>query len=460
MRTDSQNDKKSGALGVNSWILFDWAGQPFYTLITTFLFAPYFASAVVGNAAQGQALWGYSAAIVGICVAFLSPILGAVADASGRRKPWVFIFFIIQIIAMCLLWYAKPGDQAAIYPILLAFIIAAISAEFAIVFTNSMMPDLVSKEKLGRLSGTAFAIGYAGGLVALIFMSGFLIANPESGKTMLGINPIIDFDVASREGDRFVGPFSAIWYAIFSIPFFLFTPDLSGKTEKLASAINTGMASLRKTFSELGNYKNIVYFLISRMLYIDGLTAIFTFGGIYAASIFKWGAFELGLFGIYLAAIGAIGAFIGGKIDDKIGAKNVILYALVALIIAVIGLISIDKNHILFTIEVPEKVTGSAPFSSIGEQVYLAFALIVGIVFGPIYSSSRTLMARISPKDKMTEFFGFFAFSGKVTAFLAPLAIGLVTQITQDQRMGISIITVFLILGFFIMFAVKERKGS
>ena len=455
-----QDQPEASKLAVNSWILFDWAGQPFYTLITTFLFAPYFANIVVGNPTEGQAIWGYAAAAMGVLVALISPLLGAVSDASGRRKPWILFFFIIQILAMSALWYAKPGDASIIIPIMAAFIIAGISAEFAIVFTNAMMPDLVSKEKLGRLSGTAFAVGYAGGLVALIIMSGFLIASPETGKTMLSLDPLISFDISQREGERFVGPFCALWYALFAIPFFLFTPDLKGASQPLGKAVKEGMASLSNTFVGLGNYKNVVLFLVSRMLYIDGLTAIFTFGGIYAASIFSWGAFELGLFGILLAATGAIGAYLGGKLDDKIGAKNVILISLVFLLFAVVGLISIDKTHIFFVVEVPASLNNAAVFGSIGERVYLAFAVVVGLVFGPVYSSSRTLMVHISPKEKMTEFFGFFAFSGKVTAFLAPLAIGLTTTYANDQRIGISVITLFLLFGLILLIGVKQKTDE
>ncbi len=458
MNTADTQKKKSGFLGIGSWVLFDWAGQPFYTLVTTFLFAPYFVNFVVGDKEEGQVIWGIAAAIAGILVALLSPVLGAIADAAGRRKPWVFGFFVIQLIAMCALWYAAPGDKSTIIPVMVAFIIATVCAEFAIVFTNAMMTELVPEKQLGRLSGIAYGVGYAGGLVALIYMVGFIIANPDTGKTLLGLEPHIDFNIAEKEGDRFAGPFSAIWYAVFAIPFFLFTRDMQVAKQNLSSAIDKGLTTLKATFIEIRHYKNIVLYLIARMLYTDGLAALLTFGGIYAVSTFAWQTLETGLFGIYLAAVGAIGAFIGGFLDDRLGAKKVIFIGLFILCIATIGIVSIDKDHIFFVYKVAPNVEGDGLFASIGERLYLAFSFLIGIVFGPIYSSSRTLMARISPEDKMTEFFGFFAFSGKVTAFLAPAAISAVTYFSDSQRMGISVIIAFFIIGLILMIGVKEKR--
>lgn len=458
MNTADTQKNKNGSLGIGSWVLFDWAGQPFYTLVTTFLFAPYFVNFVVGDKEQGQIIWGIAAAAAGILVAIMSPVLGAVADATGRRKPWVFGFFFIQLIAMCALWYAAPGDKSIILPVMIAFVIATVCAEFAIVFTNAMMTDLVPENQLGRLSGIAYGVGYAGGLVALIYMVGFIIASPDTGKTLLGLDPHINFNIEQKEGDRFAGPFSAIWYAVFGIPFFLFTRDMQATRQKLSVAVNQGLTTLKNTFKELGHYKNIVLFLIARMLYTDGLAALLTFGGIYAASTFEWQTLEIGLFGIFLAAVGAIGAFIGGFMDDRLGAKKVIFIGLCILIVATIGIISIDKNHILFVYEVVPNTDGDGLFASAGERVMLAFAFLLGIVFGPIYSSSRTLMARISPEDKMTEFFGFFAFSGKVTAFLAPAAISAITFLSDSQRIGISVIIAFFIIGLLLMIGVKEKR--
>jgi UMF1 family MFS transporter len=194
------------------------------------------------------------------------------------------------------------------------------------------------------------------------------------------------------------------------------------------------------------------------MLYTDGLTAIFTFGGIYGASVFGWGAMELGIFGIVLTLVGAFGALIGGVIDDRVSPKFVIVTALFILLIGALGILSVDPNHVFYFVEVDPKVAGSAPFSSTGERVFLAFAIVVGLVSAPVQSSSRSLLARLAPPEKVTQYFGLFAFSGKVTAFLAPLLVALVTSVSQSQRLGMSAITVFLIVGMLLMIPVSVRR--
>jgi UMF1 family MFS transporter len=197
-------------------------------------------------------------------------------------------------------------------------------------------------------------------------------------------------------------------------------------------------------------------FLIARMIFTDGLTAIFTFGGIYGAAVFGWGVLELGLFGIILTLIGAFGALIGGVLDDRFSAKAVILGALVILLVAALGILSIDPTHILFAVPVEPKVQGSAPFSSTGEKVFLGFATIVGLVSAPVQASSRSLLPRLAPEEKITQFFGLFAFSGKVTAFLAPLLVATLTALTDSQRIGMSAIALFLITGIALMLSVRS----
>ena len=443
-----------------SWVLYDWASQPYYTLVLTFLFAPYFATVVVGDAAHGQTLWGYAAAAAGVMIAIGSPFLGAFADGRGRRKPWIALFGALLVAGLCALWIAKPGaDQGTIFLILAAFVIATIAAEFTQVFTNAIMPSLVPADQLGRLSGTGWAVGYAGGLVSLALMAGLVVADPATGKTILGFEPLIKLDAAAREGDRLVGPFAALWFVVFMIPFFLFVPD-THKPPPPDAQKRTALAELWYTISHLPRHPDMLFFLIARMLYIDGLTAIFAFGGIYGAAVFGWQAMELGIFGIVLTLTGVFGAIIGGVMDDRVGARNVILVALLILLAGIFGILSIDKTHIFYNLEVPAKAPGSGPFSSVGEKVFLAFAMVIGIVAAPVQAASRSLLARLAPPDKVTQFFGLFAFSGKVTAFFAPFLIATVTAATGSERIGMSAIAFFLIAGMLLMLKVKDRQPA
>jgi UMF1 family MFS transporter len=447
----------AGKRALFGWVLFDWATQPFYTLVVTFLFAPYFVNGFLDDPARGAALWAYATGIAELIAAALAPVLGAIADAGQPRKPWIAAFSVLLVVGMCGLWLAAPGRTDLVPLVLIAFGLAVIGAELATVFTNAMMVSLVSDKRLGTLSGLGWATGYVGGLVSLALVAGLLVADPTTGKTLLGLPPIVPLDAATREGDRLIGPFSALWYLIFVLPLFLFTPDRSAKPLQ-ARAVTAGLAQLLRSVKDLvRHHGQVALFLLARMLYADGLGAVFAFGGIYAATVFGWGATELGLFGIILTIAGTIGAGLGGLLDDRSGSKSVIVATLLLFIAASIGVLSVDPNHVLFVLPVAPKLPGSAPFSSLGEQVYLAFAILIGLGAGPIQASSRTLLARMCPPGKTTEFFGFFSFSGKITAFAAPLAIGVVTHATDSQRLGISASLVFLIAGLLLLLRVRTQ---
>ena len=460
-----------------SWMLFDWSTQPHYTLVQTFLFAPYFANSVVDNslcghliaegsekAACGQAMWGYAASVAGLLIGVLSPFLGAAADGRGGRKMWMAALSLVFVAGLSTLWLAQPGVAwPLVLAVLAGFVFATLAAELMSVFSNAIMTGLVPKSELGRLSGTGWAMGYFGGLASLALVAGFLVPMPNSETTLIGLQPLLALDAGSHQADRLTGPFSAIWFVIFIIPFFLFVPERTsraGTGSKLSPS-----RELWATIRSLPAHPSLFAFLVARMLYTDGLTAIFTFGGIYGASVFSWGPLELGIFGIILTLVGAIGALVGGYLDDAIGPKAVILTALVAIIIGAVGILSIDKSHILFATNVAEKAAGSKPFSSLGEQVFLGFAILLGLVAAPVQAASRSLLARLAPEEKMTQFFGLFAFSGKVTAFLAPFAVAFLTQQTGSQRIGMSALLAFLIVGGALMFFVRapsttaERPG-
>lgn len=457
-RDDAGEPKAAPRRALVSWALFDWSAQPYYTLVLTFLFAPYFVNAVAPSPAEGQALWGYAAAAAGILIALGSPFFGALADGRGARKPWIATFSVFLVAGLAGLWFATPGaDASTTMLVLLAFVVATAMAEFATVFTNAMMPTLVPPSQLGRLSGAGWAVGYAGGLVSLGVMAGLIVTDPATGRTLFGLDPILALDASAREGDRLVGPFAALWFALFMIPFFLFVPDRAHAVQT-SGARRPALAELWETIRGLPSHRDMLLFLVARMLYADGLSAIFAFGGIYGASVFGWGAMELGIFGIVLTLTGVFGALIGGVLDDRVGSKRVIMVSLVLLLVGAFGILSVDPNHVLYVFEATPKALGSAPFSATGEMVFLAFAMLVGLVAAPVQAASRALLARLAPPERMTQYFGLFAFSGKVTAFLAPFLVAVVTQATGSQRLGMASIAVFLIAGLLIILPVRTVR--
>ena len=439
---------------VISWIFFDWAAQPYFTLITTFVFAPYFATHVASDPASGQALWGFATAAAGMVIALLSPVFGAIADASGRRKPWIAAFGALLVFGSCMLWFGRPGDAGGIALILCAYAIGVIGVEFAAVFNNAMMPSLVPPERIGRLSGTGWATGYVGGLLSLIIVLGFLAGNPQTGKTLFGISPLFGLDPGLREGDRAVGPLTAVWFIVFILPLFLFTPDVP-RGFPIGAAVRRGIAMLAETVRNLPQHKNTAVFLLANMIYADGMIALFAFGGIYAAGTFGWGTIQIGIFGILLNITATIGAYLGGKLDDRLGPKPVILGSLMILMLCVTAFLSIGRDHVFFVIPAAPPVPGAAMFSALGEQLYVCIGLVIGLVVGPAQAASRTLMIRLAPADRVTQFFGLFALSGKVTSFMGPLLVAIVTTAFASQKAGMAVLVGFFAVGALILSRVR-----
>jgi len=439
---------------VISWIFFDWAAQPYFTLITTFVFAPYFATHVASDPASGQSLWGFATAAAGLAIALMSPVLGAIADASGRRKPWIAAFGALLVIGSCLMWIGRPGDVSVIPPLLLAYAIATVGVEFATVFNNAMMPSLVPPDKIGRLSGTGWATGYIGGIISLILVLGFLAANPETGHTLFGFTPLFGLDPVTHQGDRITGPLTGIWFIIFVLPMFLLTPDYPARLP-VREALREGLAELKETLRELPQHKSMAAFLLANMIYTDGLVSLFAFGGIYAAGTFGWNTIQIGTFGIILAIAGTFGAWLGGKLDDRLGPKRVIAGSMTLLLVAIIAILLVDKDSVFF-IRVAPPLPGGGLFSGAAERAYLVLGCLIGAAGGPLQAASRTLLIRMAPKDRIAQYFGLFALTGKVTSFVGPLLIGVVTAVTESQKAGMAVLVLFFVAGLALLGRVRD----
>jgi UMF1 family MFS transporter len=439
---------------VISWIFFDWAAQPYFTLITTFVFAPYFATHVASDPASGQSLWGFATAAAGLMIALMSPVLGAVADASGRRKPWIAAFGALLVIGSCLMWFGRPGDVSVIPSLLLAYVIATIGVEFATVFNNAMMPTLVPPDRIGRLSGTGWATGYVGGILSLILVLGFLAASPGTGRTLFGFTPLFGLDPVTHQGDRITGPLTGIWFVIFVLPMFLLTPDYPAR-RRLREALREGLTDLRQTLAELPKQKSLAAFLLANMIYTDALVSLFAFGGIYAAGTFGWSTIEIGTFGIILAIAGTFGGWLGGKLDDKLGPKRVIAGSMLILLFSIVAILLVDKDRI-FLVPVAPPAAGGALFSSAAERAYLVLGCLIGMAGAPLQAASRSLLIRMAPKQRVAQYFGLFALTGKVTSFVGPLLIGVITELTASQKAGMAVLVLFFVAGLALLARVRD----
>lgn len=409
--------------GMWSWAMFDWANSAFFVIIQTFVFAAYFQRSIATDTISGTEQWGNMVSAAGLLIAFTAPVLGAIADRSGRRKPWIAAFSLMSIVASFLLWFAEPSTEFLTYALVVTFI-ATVGAEYAFIFYNAMLPDLVPPSYMGRWSGWSWAMGFAGGIACLL---GALYLFIENGEAWLGL------DIETLENIRATFVFTAVWYLVFSIPMFVRTPDIPKKDTHISQDIYEGIQQLKNTLKEARKYANIYRFLLARMIYNDAIILIYAFGGIYAAGTFAMDESQIIIFGIGLNVTAALGAVGFSWMDDRSGSKKTILLSLMGLIIPVTAILFVED---IFW--------------------FWIWGLMLGVFFGPVQAASRTLMGRLAPEDKRTEMFGLFAFSGKATAFIGPKLLGWVTVLFASQRIGMSVVLVLLAFGFLLMLRVQE----
>ena len=392
---------------VISWSLYDFANQPFTTIIVTFVYGAFFTSVIASDENTGTLLWTWGIASTAIIVSVLSPILGALADKGGFRKFFLILFTWICAIFSILLYFPQSGD---VFFALSLFVIANISFELGSVFCNSYLQDLSEDSNIGKISGFAWGLGFVGGLLAL-FIS----------LSLFELNSV---------GIRKINIFVGVWFLIFSIPTFLFVKDR--KKEKLTKKhFLDSLTSIKTTFKEVVKYKIIMKFLIARLFFNDGLITIFSLGGIYAIGTLDFTFDEVMMLGIVLNISAAIGSFVFGYLEDNIGVKKVINISLVVLVFSTL---------LAFIAPFYEK-------TGFEKEIFWVAGVLIGLMVGPNQSCSRSLMAKLTPKEKQNEFFGFFALTGKATSFLGPMLFGLVVFMFDSQQYALWVVILLFIIG-------------
>ena len=405
-------------------MMYDFANSSFANNVTTFIYAAFFTKVIAENEIIGTALWSRGVGIIMLVVALLSPPLGALSDQGGYRKRFLLFFTFLAVIFTALLFFPQKGQP--IYALTL-YIIACICFEMGIVFYNAFLPDIAPPERIGRISGQAWGVGYFGGLLSMaVLMVGFVSAE----------TPWFGLTKETHEHIRATNIGVAIWFAIFSLPALFYLPAPPARQTNGKLSLAASYRRILQTFRELQRYREIFKLLLARLVYNDGLITVFAFGGIYAAGTFGFTFEEVLFFGIIVNIAAGIGAWCFGYLDDRLGGKLTIQITLVGFVIAAIIAV------------VPQ------------EKIWFWIAgILVGLFAGPNQSASRSLMGRFVPQNKETEFYGFYAFSGKATAFLGPLLMGVITQAFGSQRAGMATVGLFFIIGGLLLRTVDEQKG-
>lgn len=407
---------------VASWCFYDWANSAFNTLVVTFVYSTYFVQTFASDPGRGTELWSRGIAISALAITVLAPIAGTLADRGDRRRYllWCTLTCVVMTAGLA---FVSPTQKYAVPMALGVFVVANTAFELGLVFYNAFLPGLTTPARLGRVSGYGWGLGYAGGLVCLALALPLATADPPP----LGMSTVDGFNV------RATNLLVAGWFLLFSLPMFLFVRDED--VRQTGVDLSGSLRALRRTITHLRRYRDIVRFLIARLIYNDGLVTIFAFGGIYAAGTFGFTIDEVIVFGIVLNVVAGVGAWLFGFVDDWIGGKKTIAISLVFLAAASL-------------------LAAVAPTRT---WLWIA-ACGIGLFLGPNQSASRSLMSRFVPKEHEAEFFGFFALSGKVTAFAGPWLLGMLAG-AYGQRVGVASVLVFFVVGGLLLVGVDERRG-
>lgn len=404
-----------------AWSLYDFANSSFATIVLTFVYSTYFTKAIAENEIIGSSQWSRAVTISSIIVALSSPLLGAIADRRGCRKRFLFASAATCIVSTFALYFPVAGQ---VLPALAIFVVANAANELGNVFYNAFLPEISTKENIGRISGWAWGLGYVGGILSTVIAMVALVSTDD---------PWFGFTKEAGQNIRATNLLVAVWFAVFSIPIFLYVRE---NTPRNTSASIHPYRMLLASLKDVRSHPQIGRFLLARLIYNDGLVAIFSFGGIYAAGTFGFTFEEIMVLGIVMNISAGLGAFVMGSVDDRIGGKPTIYITLVAFVLGTSGAV-LAQSKLLFWIS----------------------GIVISLFAGPNQSASRSLMGRFVPENKVNEFYGFFSFSGKVTAFLGPLMIGELTRVFSSQRVGVASIILLFVFGGLLLTRVDESQG-
>ncbi|WP_375207277.1 MFS transporter [Hyphococcus sp.] len=461
-RVDARDDRR----GQYAWGMFEFARTPYIGLIFVFVFAPYFANTVVGDPVRGQEIWGLANTIAGVCIGLTAPLLGAIADRMGQRKPWLIAIVVVMTIGCFALWFAMPGAKGGLSVTHIAIIAAVltISFEYSQVFHNAMLSAIAHRRDIGWLSGYGVAAGNIGNFLAMSAVL-FCAALPASGAVdipFLPDAPLFGLDPLTYQHSRIAGPVSGLWVALFTAPLLLWTYDVPATGIRTRQAVKEGMEQLWATMKQARKLSNIGRYLVARMLYNDGQVAILAYSGIIAAGVFKWDLTALILFSILLSPFSIAGGFIGGWLDKAIGSKRAILFSVLLSCFFMIGAASMTPRHVyfIFNVESAPPLWSFPYFRTLPEALFILNYMALAVTVTVVFCASRTMMVKLSPPQMMSQFFGLYALSGTATAFLGHGLVTAVTAVSHNQQAGFSSIILLLLAGAALLARVREESPN
>ena len=429
-----------------SWAFFQGGRDPWLILIGIYIFMPWFATAVVSDPVRGQALVARAATVAGWVVALTVPLIGLILDRTGRRKPWLLSSAGLIVPLVAALWWTRPdGGGLSVETVIGLHIAASILFGWSDVVFNAMLLPAAGHAQAHRASGLALALANGVSLLLLIVvLTLFILPGEVPG---LPARPLFGLDPSQGEPQRAVAWLVAASITMGLIPVALFTHDAPATGVRLGSAVRGSLRDLRALLARVPTRRDAAIFLGSRMLFADGLLAIFTFSGIYAAGVLGWGSGELVAMGLLFSLFAAFGGLMGGRLDGRLGPRRAILWEVGLALAALLFLIGLKPGEIAFRPYAGGPVWDGPVFTTLPELLYLASGCLISVGVASSIASSRTLMTRLVPEEELGSWFGLFGLSGTATAWLGPLLVGWATAAFGSQRAGFAPVAVLLSAG-------------
>lgn len=453
--TDANNARAGSrlSLGAASWSLFEGARDPYVILVTIYIFMPYFAAVVVGDPVKGQEAVAAYGQYSGWIVMATAPFLGASIDKIGRRKGWLALVSALMVPLMWSLWFATPDHKGLSVGAVIAIATAiGVLFSYSEVLHNSLLVRAAGLRAAHKASALALSLGNAFALAALGFTAWAFALPGHVSWSWVPAAPLFGLDPAKFETDRIVAPMAAVIFALGALPLFFFTPDAPPSGVPLVAAIRTGARDLVRMVMSMRSYRDAAIYLVSRMFYTDGMTAVLLFAGVYARGVMHWDALTMLFYGLILTVLAVFGGFVGGWLDARLGAKRSVQIEIGMALIGVFAILGMAPDRILFFWRYDP--AAHAPlwngpfFRTLPELIFLLIGFSNATFITAQYASSRTLLTRLTPPDQTGTFFGVYALSGTATVWLGSFLVNFGTHVFHSQQGGFAMISVLLAVGF------------
>jgi len=446
-----------------AWAIYEGGRTPYVILVMIYVFTPYVVTSIVGDPIRGQELVSRWSQYAGWTVMLMAPIIGTLIDRIGRRKPLLFVLYLALIPLMLALWWAKAdGSGLGIQAIMLILTANVILLTLSELVHNSLLAQAAGRDSVHVASSLGLSFGAGIALVALTFVAVAFALPGAVEWSFIPAVPLFGIDPALHEPERIVGPIAALILLICGIPFFRLAPDAAASGLSLFAALRAGIADLARLFATLRGHAEATKYLLARLFFYDGMNAIVIYMGVFAGGVMRWGALEMLVYGILLTLFAVLGGLMASRLDACFGPKRALQFEIGMTFLGLIAELGMAPDRILYVwTRSPQSewhMWDGPVFTSLPEWIFVLIGLSNAAFITAHYASSRTMMAKVSPPNRMGAFFGVYALSGTATSWLAPTMVTIGTARFQSQQAGLATLLILLAIGLVGLSSVRDAR--